>query len=199
VDGGREPLSPCGRAPMMLPQTPPSVQQTFGQQRRWVLRASRCHTMLFQSLGNALWPFADVLLRLWIAQGFLASGVHQMMAGPAATMLADAVLQSLLTEKLKPFVNEPQVTVIARDIRSRKVFLAGQVNHAGSFPINSRLTVLELLLQAGGLGTFAKSESIYILRTQDGKQARIPFKYKKALSGKAPDVVLQPGDMVVVP
>jgi polysaccharide export outer membrane protein len=108
-------------------------------------------------------------------------------------------LQNSLTEKMKPFVNEPQVTVITREIRSRKVFLTGQVGHPGSFQLNSRMTALELLVQAGGLGTFAKSEAIYILRTQDGKQTRIPFKYKKALAGKAPDINLLPGDMVVVP
>jgi putative oxidoreductase len=72
----------------MLSQTPPSLQQKFAPQRRGVLRALRCHTVLFQSLGKALWPLADVLLRLWIAQGFLASGVHRMMAGPTGTMLA---------------------------------------------------------------------------------------------------------------
>lgn len=108
-------------------------------------------------------------------------------------------LQSLLTEKLKPFVNEPQVTVIVREIKSRKVFLAGQAGHPSSYPINGRLTVMQLIVQSGGLGPFAKSEAIYVLRIQDGKETRIPFKYKKVLAGKMPDVELQPGDMVVVP
>ena len=108
-------------------------------------------------------------------------------------------LQDVLTAKLKPLVNEPQVTVVVRAIKSRKVYLVGKAQRPGTFPLNDRITVLELLAEAGGLSPFAKSGSIYILRNEQGKQSRIPFNYKKALSGKADDPVLQPGDMVVVP
>jgi polysaccharide export outer membrane protein len=108
-------------------------------------------------------------------------------------------LQNLLIEKLKNFVNEPQVTVIVRSIRSRKVNLVGEVGRQGTYPINGDMTVLELLAAAGGLGPFAKADSIYILREENGKKIRIPFHYKKAVAGKSENVVLQPGDLVVVP
>ena len=109
-------------------------------------------------------------------------------------------LQALLTEKFKPFVNEPQVTVIVQSIRSRKVFIAGQGAKPGVFTLNGRMTVLELLVQAGGLGPFAKTKSIYVLRTVNGRQTRIPFNYKAALSGAATnEIYLEPGDVVVVP
>jgi protein involved in polysaccharide export with SLBB domain len=61
------------------------------------------------------------------------------------------------------------------------------------------MTVLELLAAGGGLGPFAKANSIYILREQSGKKVRIPFPYKKAVVGKSENVTLQPGDVVVVP
>lgn len=108
-------------------------------------------------------------------------------------------LQNLLTEKLKNYVNEPQVTIIVRAIRSRKVYLVGQVGHQGTYALNGDMTALELLAAAGGVGTFAKADSIYILREQNGKKIRIPFQYKKAVAGKSENVVLQPGDLVVVP
>jgi polysaccharide export outer membrane protein len=108
-------------------------------------------------------------------------------------------LQNVLMDKLKNFVNEPQVTVSVRSIRSRKVYLVGEVGHQGSFPINGDMTVLELLAAGGGLGPFAKANSIYILREQNGKKVRIPFPYKKAVVGKSENVTLQPGDVVVVP
>jgi polysaccharide export outer membrane protein len=108
-------------------------------------------------------------------------------------------LQNLLTEKLKNFVNEPQVTVIVRSIRSRKVYLVGEVSHQGTFQLNGDMTALELLAAAGGVGPFAKSDSIYILREQNGKKIRIPFHYKKAVAGRSENVVLKPGDVVVVP
>ena len=108
-------------------------------------------------------------------------------------------LQALLTEKLKVLVNEPQVTVTVKAIHSRKVFMFGNVARQGTFALGGRMTVLELIANAGGLGPFAKSGSIYILRQDDGKQVRIPFNYKKALSGKGANPELLPGDMVVVP
>jgi polysaccharide export outer membrane protein len=58
---------------------------------------------------------------------------------------------------------------------------------------------LELLAAAGGLSPFAKADSIYILREENGKKIRIPFHYKKALAGKGENVVLRPGDLIVVP
>jgi polysaccharide export outer membrane protein len=108
-------------------------------------------------------------------------------------------LQSVLSEKLKPFVNTPQVTIIVRAIRSRKVNLIGQVLRQGSFDLNDNKTVLDLIAQAGGLSPFAKGGSIYILRESGGKQVRIGFNYKKAIAGKGPNPVLLPGDLVVVP
>ena len=110
-------------------------------------------------------------------------------------------LADSLTEKLKPFVNEPQVTVSVLQIRSRRVYLIGQVNHPGAYALNDRKTILELLTEAGGIGQFAKQNSIYILRTVNGKTEKIPFRYKDAIIGKnnGGDVELLPGDRVIVP
>ncbi len=109
-------------------------------------------------------------------------------------------LQQLLSDKLKPFVSEPQVTVIVQNIRSRKVYLVGNVSKQGSYNLEGGETVLQLLASAGGVGTFAKADSIYVLRIENHKQVRIPFQYKRAIKGKAKDdIVLQPGDVVVVP
>ena len=115
------------------------------------------------------------------------------------TGLTPDELQTLLGQKLKTYVNEPQVTVTVRSIRSRKVYIVGQAVRQGSFPLNGTKTVLELIAEAGGLNPFAKSSSIYVLRTIDGKKTKIPFDYKKAISGKTENVVLMPGDVLVIP
>jgi polysaccharide biosynthesis/export protein len=110
-------------------------------------------------------------------------------------------LQALLTEKLKPFVNEPQVTVIVRSIRSRKVFVYGEVGRPGAYPIGGSKTVLEVLADAGGLSVFAKKGSIYVLRKANNKQSKLRFNYKSALKGTNPadNFELLPCDVVVVP
>ena len=115
--------------------------------------------------------------------------------------LTPAQLQTLLTEKLKPFVNIPQVTVAVRQIGSRNVFLIGEVAREGSFPINSSTTILQLIAEAGGLKDFAKRKAIYVLRKEQGKQVRHKFNYDEVIQGKnsQQNILLQPGDTVVVP
>jgi polysaccharide export outer membrane protein len=108
-------------------------------------------------------------------------------------------MQVLLTEKLKPVVNDPQVTVIVKAVKSRKVFVVGNIAKQGVYALGGKKTVLEVIAEAGGLGPFAKSKSIYILRKEGDKEVRIPFNYKKALSGNGSNPELMTGDMVVVP
>ena len=108
-------------------------------------------------------------------------------------------VQELLTSKLKDVVAEPQVTVIVRDIRSRKVYLVGKVGRPGAVSLTSPETVLQLLAEAGGPSQLAKPQKMYILRNDGDKQKRIDFNYKKALAGTQPDVDVMVGDIVVVP
>jgi polysaccharide biosynthesis/export protein len=110
-------------------------------------------------------------------------------------------LQNQLMEQFKPYVSEPQVTVIPRAIKSRKVYVAGKVVRPGAYILNGNKTVLEMLLEAGGLNPFAKAGSIYVLRKTGGREQRLAFNYKKALKGEEGkgDFLLSPGDLVVVP
>jgi len=110
-------------------------------------------------------------------------------------------LQTLLAEKLKPFVTVPQVTVAVAEIRSRKVYLIGHSAREGPFMINSSTTILQIIAQAGGLKDFAKRKKIYILRKQGSDQVRIPFNYDDVIQGRhiEQNILLQPGDTIVVP
>lgn len=108
-------------------------------------------------------------------------------------------LKNLLTEKLRPFVNVPQVTVAVREINSRKVFVIGQVGREGSYRINSTSTVLQVIAEAGGLRDFANRKGIYVLRHQNGSQVKLSFNYDKVIRGKDDNIQLRPGDTIVVP
>jgi polysaccharide biosynthesis/export protein len=108
-------------------------------------------------------------------------------------------LQAIITERLKAFVNDPQVTVIVTGIHSRSVYLIGQVSRQGPYQLNGQKTALQLMADAGGPNVFAKVNSIYIMRRVSGQLMRIPFKYKDALKNPKFDVELQPGDEVIVP
>jgi polysaccharide export outer membrane protein len=117
-----------------------------------------------------------------------------------AAGLTPIQLGSLITEDLKKFVTNPQVTVIVREINSQRVYLLGEVGRAGAYPLLPGMTVLQALSSAGGFTQFANLKKVYVLRVENGKQQKLPFNYKEALS-KGPDqnIFLKAGDTIVVP
>jgi polysaccharide biosynthesis/export protein len=104
-----------------------------------------------------------------------------------------------IRDGLTKFITNPQVTVTVSEINSRRVFINGEVGHQGTLPLIPNMTALQALSSAGGFTQFARTSKIYILRTQGGQQSKIPFNYKEVLKGKSADVILQPGDVIVVP
>jgi polysaccharide export outer membrane protein len=110
-------------------------------------------------------------------------------------------IQELVAEKLKSFLNNPQVTVTVTEIHSKRAFITGEVVRPGTYSLNAETTVLQLIAQAGGFTPFAKKDNIVVLRTGDGQQMRLKFKYKEVVQGKKTEqnIALHPGDTVVVP
>jgi polysaccharide biosynthesis/export protein len=117
-------------------------------------------------------------------------------AGSTPQQLAAAV-----TQKLRKYLNEPQVTVIVTAINSQRVFVVGEVLRAGAFPLIPGMTVLQALSSAGGFTTFADVKKIHVMRLVNGKHVEMPFNYRDVLRGDNPDqnIKLEPGDTVVVP
>jgi polysaccharide export outer membrane protein len=118
-----------------------------------------------------------------------------------AAGLTPTQLAANLTESLKKFVTNPQVTVIVTQMNSQRIYILGEVNRAGAYPLLPGMTVLQGLSNAGGFTQFANMKKIYMFRTENGKQVRFPFNYKDVVSGKAQDenVLLKSGDTIVVP
>jgi len=116
-----------------------------------------------------------------------------------AAGLTAAELGVTITEGLKKFINSPQVTVTVMEINSRRVYVTGEVMRPGAYPLLPNMTALQALTSGGGFTQFANTKKIYVLRTENGKQAKHPFNYKAVLDGKADDIPLQPGDTIVVP
>lgn len=110
-------------------------------------------------------------------------------------------IQNMIADKLKGFLNNPQVTVTVNEIRSKRAFITGEITRPGGYSLNAQTTVLQLIAQAGGFTPFARRDGIVVLRTQDGKQVRLKFRYKEVIQGKKTEqnIALQPGDTVVVP
>jgi polysaccharide export outer membrane protein len=67
-------------------------------------------------------------------------------------------------------------------------------------PMSPNMTVLQALSSAG-LNQFAKTKGIYVLRTENGRQEKLPVNYRKLLKGEQieQNYLLQTGDTIVVP
>jgi len=118
-----------------------------------------------------------------------------------ASGLTPMQLAGNITDGLKKFITDPQVTVIVTDIRSQRVYILGEVVRPGAYPLLPGMNVLQALSSAGGFTMFANTKKIYVLRQQGGKQEKFSFNYKAAISGKRTDqdITLRAGDQIVVP
>jgi len=118
----------------------------------------------------------------------------------AAGMKPDALRDAIQTAAGK-YLTEPIVSVVVRQLNSRKVFILGGVMTSGAHALTGPRTVLQLIAQAGGLTEYAKGEEITIMRTENGKPRYFKFNYKEVSKGKKleQNILLQPGDTVVVP
>jgi polysaccharide biosynthesis/export protein len=105
-----------------------------------------------------------------------------------------------IANRLKKFFNEePTVGVTVLTVRSKSIYIMGEVGHVGPIPIAPGMSVLQAIATAGGLSPYANGKHIYILRGDPAHQKQIPFDYKKAKKGDMQGIVLQPGDTIVVP
>ncbi len=120
---------------------------------------------------------------------------HLKAAGRTALEVQDA-----LVERIKQYIPEPVITVSVASVAGNKIYVIGQVNRPGEFPVTHRIDVMQALSLAGGLTPFADDDDIKVLRRENGKQLALPFDYSEVKKGKQLhlNVVLKSGDIVVV-
>ncbi len=109
-------------------------------------------------------------------------------------------LKQTLTDGFKEYLTAPGVSVVIKEINSRKVFVTGEVESPGSFDLQPRTRLMQVIAMAGGLTPYAKGR-VVVLRDRDGKDRRYEVKLDGIISGRKPadNIVLMPGDTLVVP
>lgn len=118
-----------------------------------------------------------------------------------AAGLTAVQLANVIRDGLTKYITSPQVTVTVTEINSRRVYCNGEVMKPGALALLPNMTALQAISSCGGFTQFARIKNIYILRVEDGKQVQHPFNYKDVIKGKKPEdnILLQPGDVIVVP
>ncbi|WP_373568233.1 XrtA/PEP-CTERM system exopolysaccharide export protein [Marinimicrobium sp. ABcell2] len=121
-------------------------------------------------------------------------------AGQTATGLA-----SELASQLNEYIRNPQVTVIVTNPSSsdyqRRVRITGAVRNPQSIPYRDGMTVLDLVLMAGGVNEFASANNAKLYRRLDGELKVFPIYLNDLINrGRVEtNYDLQPSDIVTVP
>ena len=124
-----------------------------------------------------------------------------------AAGMTPLALKEKLSHDFRKYVTAPEVSVVIKEINSRKVFVTGEVKTPGSFDLQPRAKLMQVLSMAGGLTPYAKGKVI-VLRdnresrdTGGGPDKRYEIDIRSIISGKRPqdNIILQPGDTLIFP
>lgn len=172
--------------------SPPSVVEAAGAPADYVIGAEDVLGVLFwreQDMSGDVTVRPDGFITLPLVGEIQAAGKrpHDLRG-------------ELQTAAQKYFV-DTNVTVVVRQINSRKVYVTGQVATPGTYPLTGPRTVMQLIALAGGLTEYADAKGISIVRQEQGRTRSFRFNYRDAAKGRnlQQNILLQPGDTVVVP
>ena len=119
---------------------------------------------------------------------------------PAAG-LTPLELKKNIEKGLKDYVEAPYVTVNVRDPQSKKIYVLGEVEETGEYPLVKNLTVLQAFALAGGFTEWASKKEIILLRNENGEEKIYRINYKNIIKGKdlSQNLKLKPDDTIIVP
>ncbi len=123
--------------------------------------------------------------------------IHEIKAAG----LTPPQLEEAITERLKGFYENPNVSVTVIETNSFKVYVSGQVKTPGVYKLREETTILQIIPMAGGFTDWANQKKILVIRKENGKEKRFTVDYKKVTKGNDPssNVVLKSGDTIIVP
>jgi protein involved in polysaccharide export with SLBB domain len=124
--------------------------------------------------------------------------VHDVMVAG----LTPSESTKLLTQKYAPELKKPEIAVIVRSFGAHKIYVDGEVNKSGMFPLIGYMTVLQAISQAGGMKDTARKGEVLIIRRGEGNKPLVSsVNLNKVVDGTdiLQDIPLKPFDIVYVP
>src|ERR1700682_557239 len=111
-------------------------------------------------------------------------------------------LRALILATARARLEPPELTVSLKEFQKPYIVVAGEVNQPGKIELREKLTAIQAVLLAGGMKETAKSSQILVFRKLNGDTAEVKMlnlKTLKRTSDLENDLVLQAGDMIMVP
>jgi polysaccharide export outer membrane protein len=105
---------------------------------------------------------------------------------------------------LSKFVQQPEVTVIVMEFvgpYSEQVRVVGEAVKPQAIPYRTRMSVLDVMIAAGGLTQFAAGNRAVIVRREGDRTEQVPVKLDNLLKDGdiSANVQMRPGDILVIP
>ncbi len=117
--------------------------------------------------------------------------VDQLDSSQVATRIRDGLAAG--------FLRDPFVTVTVKEFNSKRVYVLGQVEKAGTFRFEEGMTIIQLVTLAGGFTKLARPNAVTVTRNEGGREERFVLPVDDISEGKARNFLLRPGDIVFVP
>ena len=110
-------------------------------------------------------------------------------------------LTKILEKKFAELVEEPTVTVMLVESRSRRYYLIGQIGQPGEFSLDYPISLLQAIARAGGFTEWAKKDEVVVFRRHGSEEQMLKFDYDAFVKGRnlKNNILVEAGDTVVVP
>ncbi len=121
-------------------------------------------------------------------------------AGKTPTQLAREI-----EERLKKYIQDPNVTVIVRSFIGpfdRQIRVIGEATEPAAIPYRDHMTLLDVMIATKGLTKYAAGNRAEIVRHDvDGKQATVKVRLNDLLKDGdiSQNIEMQPGDTLIIP
>jgi polysaccharide export outer membrane protein len=115
-----------------------------------------------------------------------------------------SMLARELEAKLRAYVKEPIVTVLVSQFvgpYSQQVRVIGEAAQPRAIPYRANMTVLDVMIEVGGLTKFASGDRAVIMRTTGGHQESVPVHLDALIKDGdvAANIAMRPGDILIIP
>ncbi len=108
-----------------------------------------------------------------------------------------------IEKALAKYIREPVVTVVVSGFQgtyAEQIRIVGEATRPQAVPYRQNMTILDVMIQAGGLTDFADGNGAVLVRSaENGKQFRLRLKDLLKRGDISANVAVRPGDIVIVP
>lgn len=126
----------------------------------------------------------------------------QYVADVPAAGRAPAALAQEIARLYAGELNDPQVTVMVKQLGAERYYIGGEVEQQGMHELTGGLTLFQAIQQSGGFRKTANRKQVLLIRRDaDGQPQARAIDLRVVQDGDRPedDVALQPHDLVFVP